>query len=185
MEKKLDKVQALIEAERCLYCYDAPCMNVCPAHVPIPEFIQSIRTSNLKGGREIITEANPLIEVCGEVCPEESFCQAVCIRAKIDSPIKIRELHKFITDNVKLADLDLDLPKLADKKVAIIGGGPAGLSCARELRRFGIKSVIFEKKELGGIPVHEISKERLSDEISRGNVKQIFQLFGAEVKIRE
>lgn len=182
MEKKLDKVQALIEAERCLYCYDAPCMNACPAHVPIPEFIQSIRTSNLKGGREIITEANPLIEVCGEVCPEESFCQAVCIRAKIDSPIKIRELHKFITDNVKLADLDLDLPKLADKKVAIIGGGPAGLSCARELRRFGIKSVIFEKKELGGIPVHEISKERLSDEISRGNVKQIFQLFGAEVK---
>ena len=182
MEKKLDMVQALIEAERCLYCYDAPCMNACPAHVPVPEFIQSIRTSNLKGGREIITEANPLIEVCGEVCPEESFCQSVCTRAKIDSPIKIRELHKFITDNVKLTELELDLPKLTDKKVAIIGGGPAGLSCARELRRFGVKPVIFEKKELGGIPVHEISKERLSDEISRGSAKQLFQLFNAEVK---
>ena len=182
MEKKLDRVQALIEAERCLYCYDAPCMNACPAHVPVPEFIQSIRTSNLKGGREIITEANPLIEVCGEVCPEESFCQSVCTRAKIDSPIKIRELHKFITDNVKLTELELDLPKLSDKKVAIIGGGPAGLSCARELRRFGVKPVIFEKKELGGIPVHEISKERLSDEISRGNTKQIFQLFDTEVR---
>ncbi|MFU2158272.1 FAD-dependent oxidoreductase [Caldisericum sp. AR60] len=182
MEKKLDQTQALIEAERCLYCYDAPCEKACPAHVPVPEFIQSIRSGNIKGARELVSLANPSIEVCGEVCPEEQFCQSVCTRAKIDSPIKIRELHKFVTDNVKLKDLELDLPPLNGKKVAIIGGGPAGLACARELRRYGIKSVIFEKKELGGIPVQEISKERLSDEISRGEAKQILELFDAEVR---
>jgi len=182
VERKLDRVQALIEAERCLYCYDAPCEKACPAHVPIPEFIQSIRSGNLKGARELVSLANPLIEVCGAVCPEEQFCQSVCTRAKIDSPIRIRELHKFVTDNVKLSDLEFDLPPLNGKKVAIVGGGPAGLACARELRRFGVKSVIFEKKELGGIPVQEISKERIPEEIARGEAKQILKLYDAEVK---
>lgn len=182
MGRNLDLTQALIEAERCLYCYDAPCEKACPAHVPIPEFIQSIRTGNLKGSMELITLANPSIGVCGEVCPEEQFCQSVCTRSAIDYPIKIRELHKFVTDNVKLTDLELQLPPLNGKKVAIIGGGPAGLACARELRRFGVKPVIFEKKELGGIPAQEISKERLPYNIVREEAKQILTLFGAEVK---
>jgi len=180
--RKLDKTQALIEAERCLYCYDAPCVKACPAHVPVPEFIQSIRSGNLKGALELIVLANPSIGVCGEVCPEEQFCQSSCTRSKIDSPIRIRELHKFVTDNVKLKDLELDLPPLNGKKVAVIGGGPAGLALARELRRFGVKSVIFEKKELGGIPAQEISKERLPDEISRGEAKELLTMFDVEVR---
>jgi len=119
------------------------------------------------------------------VCPEEQFCELACIRAKIDSPIRIRELHKFLTDHVKLTELELDLPPLNGKKVAIVGGGPTGLACARELRRFGVKSVFFEKKELGGIPVQEVSKERLPEEVVRSEAKQILNLFDAEVRDRK
>lgn len=181
IEKTFTKEQALVEAKRCLYCYDAPCEAACPAHVPIPEFIQSIRTDNLKGAQEIIREANPLIEICGRVCPEESFCQTACTRANIDSPIRIRELHRYVTDNTDPTE-NLDLEPPTKEKVAIIGGGPAGLACAVELRRQGYKPVIFEKKQLGGIPEQEISKVRLPDEISQKEVKFIHKNFVYQTK---
>ncbi len=181
IEKTLSKEQALIEAERCLYCYDAPCEKACPAHVPIPEFIQSIRTGNLKGAREILEEAHPLIESCGRVCPEESFCQSACTRAQIDSPIKIRELHRYVTDNTDPAE-NLELPKATKGKIAIIGGGPAGLACARELRRFGYEPVIFEKKQLGGVPAQEISPTRLPEEIENREIKFLRDYFITDIK---
>ncbi len=181
IEKTLSKEQALIEAERCLYCYDAPCEKACPAHVPIPEFIQSIRTGNLKGAREILEEAHPLIESCGRVCPEESFCQSACTRAQIDSPIKIRELHRYVTDNTDPAE-NLELPEANKEEVAIIGGGPAGLACARELRRLGYKPVVFEKKQLGGVPAQEISPTRLPDEIENKEIKFLKDYFISDIK---
>ncbi len=176
IEKTFSKEQAVIEAERCLYCYDAPCQVSCPANVPIPEFIQSVRTGNLKGAREIIQKANPFIETCGRVCPEESFCQNACTRANIDTPIKIRELHRYVTDNTDPSE-NLELVYSEKGKIAIIGGGPAGLACATELRQYGYKPVIFEKKQLGGIPVNEISHMRLPDRISRKEVKFIHHNF--------
>ncbi len=181
IEKTLTKEQALIEAERCLYCYDAPCEKACPAHVPIPEFIQSIRSGDLKGGREIIEEAHPLIESCGRICPEESFCQSACTRAQIDSPIKIRELHRYITDHTDPAE-NLELPPANKGKIAIIGGGPAGLACARELRRMGYEPVVFEKKQLGGVPAQEISPTRFPREIEQKEVKFLHQYFITDVK---
>ncbi len=181
IEKTLTKEQALLEAERCLYCYDAPCEKACPAHVPIPEFIQSIRTGNLKGAREILEEAHPLIESCGRICPEESFCQSACTRAQIDSPIKIRELHRYVTDNTDPAE-NLELPPANKGKVAIIGGGPAGLACARELRRFGYEPVVFEKKQLGGVPAQEISPTRLPEEIENKEVKFLKDYFITDIK---
>ncbi len=181
IEKTFSKEQAIVEAKRCLYCYDAPCQAACPANVPIPEFIQSIRTDNLKGAQEIIREANPLIEICGRVCPEESFCQSACTRAKVDTPIRIRELHRYITDNTNPSE-NLELKPATKEKVAIIGGGPAGLACAVELRRQGYKPVIFEKKQLGGIPVNEISKIRLPENISQKEVKFIHHNFIYQTK---
>src|SRR5450756_3109760 len=77
-EKTLSRQQAAIEAERCLYCYDAPCQAKCPAHVPVPEFIQSIRSGNLHGARTLLQTSHPFIETCGRICPEEAFCQSVC-----------------------------------------------------------------------------------------------------------
>ncbi len=180
-EKTLKKEQALIEAERCLYCYDAPCQKACPANVPIPEFIQSIRTDNLKGAREILEEANPLIETCGRICPEESFCQSACTRAEIDSPIKIRELHRYVTDNTNPAE-NLNLIDANKGRIAIIGGGPAGLACGRELRRSGYKAVIFEKKQFGGVPAVEVSRTRLPDEIENKETKFLHKYFISDVR---
>lgn len=185
MEKShegLSREQALIEAERCLYCYDAPCEKACPAHVPVPEFIQSIRSSNFKGAFKLVFEANPLIEICGRVCPEESFCQRLCTRREIDSPIRIRELHRFVTDIVQKESIIIEKPQSSEYTVAIIGGGPSGLACARELGREGVNVTIFEKNSLGGIPVQEISKERLPEEIANREVKYIQKNFINSVK---
>jgi len=179
--KPLGRVEALLEAERCLYCFDAPCEKVCPANVPIPEFIHSIKTNNLQGAREIIEVAHPLIETCGRLCPEESFCQSVCARVKIDSPIKIRELHRYVTDNTE-PSRNLIIPVRNKGRVAIVGGGPAGLSCARELGRLGFETVIFEKKELGGIPMQQVSNVRFPEEIGKREVRFINDNFVTEVK---
>lgn len=181
IEKTFSKEQAAIEAERCLYCYDAPCETACPAHVPIAEFIQSIRTDNLKGAREIIQEAHPLIETCGRICPEESFCQSACTRIKMDTPIKIRELHRYITDNTDPSE-NLELVPATRGKIAIVGGGPAGLTCARELRRFGYQPVVFEKKQLGGVPANEISATRLPEEIEKKEARFVHHNFVSEIK---
>jgi NADPH-dependent glutamate synthase beta subunit-like oxidoreductase len=180
-DKPLERVEALLEAERCLYCFDAPCEKACPANVPIPEFIHSIKTNNLQGAREIIEIAHPLIETCGRICPEESFCQSACIRAEVDSPIKIRELHRYVTDNTEPSrNLVVSVEKKG--RVAIVGGGPAGLSCARELRRMGFETVIFEKKELGGIPMQQVSKTRFPESVGKREVRFINDNFVTEVK---
>lgn len=156
--QKLTREQALLEAERCLYCYDAPCQDKCPVNISIPEFIQSIKSGNLKGSRKAIQVTHPLIEICGQICPE--FCKTECIRGKIDNPIEIRQLHKYVTDNTDPRE-DLFLPEIKKEKVAIVGSGPAGIACAVELRKEGYKPIIYEKSEFGGIPVQEISVERL------------------------
>lgn len=165
-EKTLDAQRAAIEAERCLYCYDAPCMAACPAHVPIPEFIQSIRSGNLHGARTLLQEAHPLIETCGRICPEEAFCQSVCTRAKIDFAVHIRELHRFVTDSTDPADR-MDLPEASAGRVAIVGAGPAGLSCARQLRTHGFLCEVFEERQAGGVPAQEISTHRYPLDIGK------------------
>lgn len=179
--EKLTKEQALLEAERCLYCYDAPCQNECPVHIPIPEFIQSIKSSNLKGSREVLQKAHPLIEICGQICP--AFCQTKCNRAKIDSHIKIRQLHKYVTDNTDSRE-DLSLPETKDK-VAIVGGGPAGIACAVELRKKGYEPIIYEKAEFGGVPVQEISEQRLELNAQQNELEFIKNEFIGNIEKKE
>jgi len=180
-DKVLNRAEALLEAERCLYCFDAPCEKACPANVPIPEFIHSIMTNNLQGAREIIEIVHPLIETCGKLCPEESFCQSVCVRAKIDSSIKIRELHRYVTDNTDPSK-NLNISSKRKVKIAIIGGGPAGISCARELGRFGFETVIFEKKELGGVPMQQVSISRFPENAGKKEIRFIHDNFVTEVR---
>lgn len=180
-EKTLGRQQAAIEAERCLYCYDAPCRAKCPVHVPIPEFIQSIRSGNLHGARVLLQEAHPLIETCGRICPEEAFCQSVCTRGKIDTPIHIRELHRFVTDTTDPTDR-LDLPAIHGKKAAVIGAGPAGLACARELRLKGIACDIFEARELGGVPSQEVSGSRYPEAVEEREVRLLTSTFASAVR---
>ncbi len=179
-ENTLGRQQAAIEAERCLYCYDAPCQAKCPVHVPIPEFIQSIRSGNLHGARVLLQGAHPLIETCGRICPEEAFCQSVCTRAKIDAPLRIRELHRFVTDTTDPADR-LALPPLTAGRVAILGAGPAGLSCMRELRLGGISCDLFEDRSIGGVPAQEVSQRRFPDEINQRETGFLISMCAAQV----
>lgn len=179
--KGLNRVEAAVEAERCLYCFDSPCEKACPVHVPIPEFIHSVRSNNIQGAREIIETSNPFIETCGILCPQENFCQSVCVRKSIDSPVRIRELHRYVTDNSDPSK-GLEKSEVSEKKVAIIGGGPAGLTAARELGRAGIKTVIFEKKDLGGVPLQQISSFRFPQKVGEREIKFIHQNFITEVR---
>ncbi len=150
------------EARRCLSCFDPPCQKACPASIPIPEFIRSLNSGNYKRAAKLVRDANSMAAVCGAVCPQEVFCQSVCTRGNIDQPLKIRELHGFATRNesAKLKDV-----KLRNIKVAIIGAGPAGLTCAAKLSESNYNVTIFEKSpKAGGIPGSSIPNFRLSDE---------------------
>jgi len=179
-EKTMSRQQAAIEAERCLYCHDAPCQAKCPAHVPVPEFIQSIRSGNLHGARVLLQTAHPLIETCGRICPEEAFCQSVCTRGKIDAPLRIRELHRFVTDSTDPADRMI-LPPLAAGKVAIVGAGPAGLACMRELRLKGFACDLFEARTVGGVPSQEVSGLRYPREVDERETRHLTSTFAAKV----
>lgn len=180
-EKTLSRQQAAIEAERCLYCYDAPCQAKCPAHVPVPEFIQSIRSGNLHGARTLLQEAHPFIETCGRICPEEAFCQSVCTRSKIDAPLHIRELHRFVTDSTDPSDR-MELPEATLGRVAIIGAGPAGLACARELRVKGFACDVFEARQAGGVPAQEVSTHRYPREIEEREMRFLASSFVANAR---
>jgi len=180
-EKTLSRQQAAIEAERCLYCYDAPCQAKCPAHVPVPEFIQSIRSGNLHGARTLLQNADPFIETCGRICPEEAFCQSVCTRSRIDAPLRIRELHRFVTDSTDPSDR-MELPETIVGKVAIIGAGPAGLACARELRVSGFSCDVFEARQVGGVPSQEVSTHRYPREVGEREVRFLTSTFVAHVR---
>jgi len=152
------------EAERCLFCFDAPCEKGCPINLPISTFIYMIRNKNFYGAYEKIRESHPMINIAGFVCPEEILCETECTRSKIDSPIKIRELHNFLTLNFS-KNQNLSLPEFKYEDIAIIGAGPASLSCAFFLRTLGYKTHIFVDKEIGGIPLEEISNYRLPEEV--------------------
>lgn len=178
MNLALTQQQASIEAERCLQCFDAPCEQACPTHIKIPTFIRMIRSGNIIGASDVVRTSNALVNVCGKICPEETFCQSVCTRSKQDEPIKIRELHFFATQgearkgfsNVK------PFPK-SDKKVAVIGAGPSGLGCAFELSKFGYKVDVFDKTKPGGVPHKSIPAFRLSEKELESDTKFLKNYF--------
>jgi len=157
--------QIYYEATRCLQCFDAPCEQVCPVHIPVPRFIRMIKSRNFLGAAEEIKSANTLANICGRICPEEIFCQSVCSRAKIDHPISIRELHDFATKcDASKGFFEPKFPlKISEKiDIAIVGSGIAGISCAFELRKLGIGVDLFDIfTEPGGIPTHVIPQWRM------------------------
>ncbi len=170
--------QARTEAERCLQCFDAPCMASCPTHINVPKFISMIRSENIIGAAEVVKTSNALANTCGKICPEEIFCQSVCTRAKEDTPIQIRELHFFTTQQEWEKGFSTPTMGVRSKKnVAVIGAGPAGLGCAFELAKLGYQVDVYDAGKPGGVPRHSIPSFRLASRELEADTEFLAQFF--------
>jgi dihydropyrimidine dehydrogenase (NAD+) subunit PreT len=144
--------EAVVEANRCLYCFDAPCTNACPTHIDVPRFIKKIATGNLKGSADAILDANILGLSCSRVCPVEVLCEGACVlHAHSRNPIEIGRLQRHAMEHFYSHGPSRPIPSHETNfKVACIGAGPASLSCAAELRAHGIAVTVFDKRPRGG-----------------------------------
>ena len=174
---------AMLEAERCLQCKNSPCVSGCPVEVMIPEFIGALREGDLPAAARILKDKNNLPAICGRVCPQETQCEAVCLLGKKGEPVAIGRLERFVADWELSEHLDpLPPPPPTGKRVAIIGAGPAGLTCAADLARMGHGVTIFEAlQDPGGVLVYGIPEFRLPKAVVEAEVDYIKQL-GVEIK---
>ena len=179
----LTKHKAYEEANRCLYCYDAPCIKACPTGIDIPSFIKKIASGNLKGSAKTILTANPIGASCARVCPTEELCEGACVLNHSTNPIMIGHLQRYATDwAIQNEQFLFKTGQKNGKTVAIVGAGPAGLSAARELALLGYKVTIFEaEKKAGGLNTYGIVPFRLPLYVSYWEVGQIESL---DVEIR-
>jgi glutamate synthase (NADPH/NADH) small chain len=161
-----DEKMAVEEAQRCLQCKNAPCMAGCPVGVRIPEFIDQIRQGDYRKAYEVIKKTNSLPAVCGRVCPQENQCEARCVRGKKGEPVGIGRLERFCADYAMAQSSEVRRPQSNGIKVAVIGAGPAGLSCAGALAQKGYEVTIFEAfHKPGGVLVYGIPEFRLPKKI--------------------
>jgi len=171
----LTRHEAVVESDRCLYCYDAPCTHACPTHIDIPRFIKKIATGNLRGSAATIFASNLLGATCARVCPVQELCEGACVLGVEHKPISIGRLQRFAMDYAKETGA-YPAVKAAptDKRIAVIGAGPAGLSCAGELALLGHAVTIFEKRDLaGGLSTYGIIVLREPMEIALDEVRMI------------
>lgn len=175
--------EAVAEANRCLYCYDAPCMVACPTHIDIPTFIRKISTENVKGSARTILESNLLGATCSRVCPVQELCEGACVLQEEEKPIMIGRLQRYAMDYAKERDIKFFKHGTPNgKKVAVVGAGPAGLSCAGELAKLGFDVTCYEKKEwAGGLDTYGIVVFREPVEVSLAEVRMIEDL-GVTIK---
>ena len=172
--------EAIIEAARCLFCFDAPCIQACPTGIDIPSFIKKIVTGNLTGSARAILSANILGGSCARVCPTEVLCEGACVVLDREGDaVKIGRLQRYATDHAVEKRLRvLKAPaKKSGKRVAVIGGGPAGLGCAAELAQLGHQVVVFEKQpKAGGLNTYGIACYKMMPEVSLAEVAMIESL---------
>ncbi len=162
----LSAAAARTEAERCLYCFDAPCTHACPTGIDVPSFIRKIATGNLEGSARTILAANPLGATCGAACPVERLCEGACVRNALDRPIEIGRLQRHAVETYTARGGRFFTPgEEAGVRAAIVGAGPAGLACAAELRKAGVGVTLYDAHErAGGLGDHGIVPWRLSRE---------------------
>src|SRR3954462_7932787 len=177
--------EAIIEANRCLFCFDAPCIQACPTGIDIPTFIKKIANGSLLGSARTILSANILGASCARVCPTAVLCEGACVVLDREGdPVKIGRLQRYATDHVydKRIQVFKAPGRKTGKRVAIIGGGPAGLGCAAELAQLGHQAVIFEKKAAaGGLKTYGIAYYKMPPSVSLAEVELVKSL-GVEIR---
>jgi dihydropyrimidine dehydrogenase (NAD+) subunit PreT len=176
----LESTAAVAEANRCLYCFDAPCTQACPTHIDVPKFIKKIASGNLEGSAKTILDANILGASCSRACPVNVLCEGACVMHRYNKqPIEIGRLQRFAMEALHESGAPLPFSPGADtgKSVALIGGGPASLACAAELRRRGVRAVIFDARPLpGGLNTYGIAEYKLTLQASLKEIDLLAQL---------
>ena len=179
------RAQATTEANRCLYCHDAPCIEACPTSIDIPEFIRKIATENVRGSARTIFDSNILGMSCARVCPVEVLCVGSCVYNHEDiPPVQIGRLQRYATDSAYEAGWTLYQPGPdTGRTVALVGAGPASLACAHELRKAGHRAVIYEKRGLpGGLNTTGVAPYKLDADAALAEVRWIVDSMGIEVR---
>ena len=182
---RLTRAQALLEAERCLYCFDAPCATACPTSIDVPSFIKRISDDNLRGAARTILESNPLGGMCARVCPTENLCEAVCVRnTQEGKPVAIGRLQRHAVD----ALMESAKPQIftrataTGKKVAVVGAGPAGLACAHTLARRGHDVALFDARpKAGGLNEYGLASYKTPDNFAQREVQWLLAIGGITV----
>ncbi len=184
----LDRQSALAEANRCLFCFDAPCMEACPTHIDVPRFIKKIANENLRGSALTILDSNILGLSCARVCPVDVLCEGSCVMHGYNKkPIEIGRLQRFAMDDFYVAGAKLAVApaRSATERIACVGGGPASLSCAAELRRQGYSVTVFDDRPLpGGLNTYGVAEYKLRPSDSLREVALV-QSLGVEFRQAE
>lgn len=182
------KDAAMVEANRCLFCYDAPCTKSCPTSINIPKFIKQITTENIKGSAHTIFQSNIMGAGCSKVCPVEKLCEGACVYNNMEeTPIHIAKLQRYSTEIAMKNNWQLfERKQSTGKKVAIVGAGPAGLSCAHTLSREGVDVTIYEKESKGGgLMTYGIAAYKVTPQFCEDEVNYILGVGGIDVKYNQ
>jgi len=182
----LDAAQAGVEAARCLFCYDAPCVNACPTGIDIPKFIHQIRTDNIAGSATTILSENILGGTCARACPTETLCEAVCVVNRTEGgPVKIGGLQRFAVDKLVLGAGAHPFARAREsgKRLAVIGAGPAGLSFAHRAAMLGHQVAVFEAKaKPGGLNEYGLAAYKMADDFAQREVAFLLEIGGIEIE---
>ncbi len=181
----MTETQAYYESSRCLFCFDAPCVIACPTHIDIPLFIRQINTGNPMGAAKTIYDSNYFGNACGKICPTDVLCEGACVyNLQEVKPIEIGRLQSFATTGAVKENTKFYEPgKSNGKKVAVVGAGPAGISCACELRMLGYEVDVFEAKEKpSGLTVYGVAPYKISDDEALDEMSYLLEQFDFKIK---
>jgi dihydropyrimidine dehydrogenase (NAD+) subunit PreT len=180
----MNETEAYYESSRCLFCYDAPCVKACPTGIDIPTFIRQINNKNTIGSAKTIYDSNYFGYACGKVCPTEVLCEGACVYNNQNvKPIEIGRLQSYATGKAITAGKKLfNISEYNGKKIAIIGAGPAGISCACELRLLGFEVTVYEaKSKPSGLTVHGVAPYKITNEEALNEIVFLERQFGFKV----